>query len=103
MTRNHLKYLIKTTPQLNEFLLHNPGIIEPDKLDWDYEDDQQSQDGSYSPIDNKRTMTTSPQTSPLDLSISPKRSNISVPGAPYDYTKKRDCQYKRSQLETRKK
>ena len=27
-----------TTPQLNEFLLHNPGIIEPDKLNWDYED-----------------------------------------------------------------
>ena len=32
-----------TNPQLNEFLLHNPGIIDPDKLDWDYEDDQKSQ------------------------------------------------------------
>ena len=73
---------MKTTPQLNEFLLHNPGIIEPNKLDWDYEDDQQLHDGSYSPIDEKRTMTTSPQTSPLDLSTSPMRGNITVPGAP---------------------
>ena len=71
--KKSLKVPLKTTPQLNEFLLHNPGIIEPDKLDWDYEDDQQSHDGSYSPIDDK---------SPLDLSTSPKRSNITVPGAP---------------------
>ena len=63
--KKSLKVPINTTPQLNEFLLHNPGIIEPDKLDWNYEDDQQSHDGSYSPIDHKKTMTT-PQTSPLD-------------------------------------
>ena len=44
--------------------------------------DQQSHGGSYSPIDNKRTMTTSPQTSPLDLSTSLKRGTITVPGAP---------------------
>ena len=37
--KKSLKVPINTTPQLNEFLLHNPGIIEPDKLDWDYEDD----------------------------------------------------------------
>ena len=80
--KKSLKVPLKTTPQLNEFLLHNPGIIEPDKLDWDYEDDQQSHGGSYSPTDNKRTMTTPPQTSPLDLSTSPKRSDITVPGAP---------------------
>ena len=98
-----LKVPLKTTPQLNEFLLHNPGIIEPDKLDWDYEDDQQSHHGSYSPIDNKRTMTTPPQTSPLDLSTSPKRSNITVPGAPMSTPRRGDCKYKRSQLETRKK
>ena len=78
--KKSLKVPINTTPQLNEFLLHYPGIIEPDKLDWDYEDDQQSHDGSYSPIDHKKTMTT-PQTSPLDLSTS-KRSNITVPSAP---------------------
>ena len=64
--KKSLKVPLKITPQLQEFLLHNPGIIEPDKLDWDYEDDQQSHDGSYSPIDDKRTMTTPPQTSPLD-------------------------------------
>ena len=58
------------------------------KLDWDYENDQQSHDGSYSPIDHKKTMTT-PQTSPLDLSTPPKRSNVTVPGASYEYTKKR--------------
>ena len=80
--KKSFKVPLKTTSQLNEFLLHNPGIIEPDKLDWDYEDDQQSHDGSYSPIDDKRTMTTPPQTSPLDLSTSPKRSNMTVPGAP---------------------
>ena len=78
--KKSLKVPINTTPQLNGFLLHNPGIIEPDKLDWDYEDDQQSHDGSYSPIDHTKTMTT-PQTSPLDLSTS-KRSNITVPSAP---------------------
>ena len=78
--KKSLKVPINTTPQLNEFLLHNPGIIEPDKLDWDYEDDQQSHDGSYSPIEHTKTMTT-PQTSPLDLSTS-KRSNITVPSAP---------------------
>ena len=65
---------------MNEFLLHNPGIIEPDKLEWDYEDDQQSHDGSYSPIDHTKTMTT-PQTSPLDLSTY-KRSTITVPSTP---------------------
>ena len=64
--KKSLKVPLKTTPQLNEFLLHNPGIIELDKLDWDYEDDQPSDNGSYSPIDDKRTMTTPPQTSPLD-------------------------------------
>ena len=78
--KKSLKVPLKTTSQLNEF--HNPGIIESDKLDWDYEDDQQSHDGSYSPIDDKRTVTTPPQTSPLDLSTSPKRSNMTVPGAP---------------------
>ena len=78
--KKSLKVPINTTPQLNEFLLHNPGFIEPNKLDWDYEDDQQSYDGSYSPIDHTKTMTT-PQTSPLDLSTS-KRSNITVPSAP---------------------
>ena len=78
--KKSLKVPINTTPQLNEFLLHNPGIIEPDKLDWDYEDDQQSHDGSYSPIEHTKTMTT-PQTSPLDLSTS-KRSNITIPSAP---------------------
>ena len=80
--KKSLKVPLKTTPQLNEFLLHNLGIIEPDKLDWDYEDDQRSHDGSYSPIDDKRTMTTPPQTSLLDLSTSPKRSSMTVPGAP---------------------
>ena len=80
--KKSLKVPLKTTPQLNEFLLHKPEIIEPHKLDWDYGDDQQSHDGSYSPINDKRTMTTPPQTSPLDLSTSPKRSNMTVPGAP---------------------
>ena len=40
--KKSLKVPLKTTPQLNEFLLQNPGITEPDKLDWDYEDDQKS-------------------------------------------------------------
>ena len=78
--KKSLKVPLNTTPQLNEFLLYNPGIIGSDKLDWDYEDYQQSHDGSYSPIDDKRTMTTPPQTSPFDLSPSPKRCNITVPG-----------------------
>ena len=29
--KKSLKVPLKTTPQLNEFLLHNPGIIEPEK------------------------------------------------------------------------
>ena len=84
--KKSLKVPINTTPQLNEFLLHNPGIIEPDKLDWDYEDDQQSHDDSYNPIAHTKTMTT-PQTSPLDLSTS-KRSNITIPSAPMDTSRR---------------
>ena len=82
--KKSLKVPINTIPQLNEFLLYNPGIIEPDKLDWDY--DQQSHNGSYSPIEHTKTMTT-PQTSPLDLSTS-KRSNITVPSAPMNTPKR---------------
>ena len=103
--KKSLKVPLKTTSQLNEFLLHNPGIIEPDKLDWDYEDDQQSHDGSYNPIDDKRTVTTPPQTSPLDLTTSPKRSNMTIPDAPMSTPRRgfMRSKYKRSKLKTGKK
>ena len=86
--KKSLRVPLKTTPQLNEFFLHNLGIIESDKLDWDYEDDQKSHDGSYSPMDDKRTVTTPLQTSPLDLSTSPKRGSTQIPGAPMSTPRK---------------
>ena len=45
---------------------------------------------------------TTPQTSPLDLSTSPKRSNMTVPGAPMS-TPRGTMNIKRSKLETGKK
>ena len=47
-------------PQLTEFLLHNPDIIDPDQLDWDYEYPvREPQNGSYDSMSRKRGIMTS--------------------------------------------
>ena len=91
--KKSLKVHLKTTPQLNEFLLHNPGIIEPDKLNWDYEDDQKSHNGSYSPIGDRKTLTTLHklcQRVYLSLLI----EVVQIPGAPMSTPRTGTCEHK---------
>ena len=87
-----LKVPSHATSQLTEFLLHNPGILDPEKLDWDYEDeDKESQDGSYHPNIKRRRMATPPFSQeqyqpvpPMGIPTSPRKSNIRTPRIPLD-------------------
>ena len=46
--KKSLKVPSHATSQLTEFLLHNPDIIDPEQLDWDYEyPERETQNGSY--------------------------------------------------------
>ena len=60
--KKSLKVPSHATSQLTEFLLHNPDIIDPDQLDWDYEYPvREVQNGSYDPMSRKREVLTDPQ------------------------------------------
>ena len=80
------------TSQLTKFLFHNPGILDPEKLDWDYEDeDKESQDGSYDPNRKRRRMTPPPFSQeqyqpvpPMGIPTSSRKSNIRTPRTPLD-------------------
>ena len=57
--KKSLKVPSHATSQLTEFLLHNPDIIDPDQLDWDYEYPMREvQNGSYDPMSRKREVLT---------------------------------------------
>ena len=52
--KKSLKVPSHVTSQLTEFLLHNPDIIDPDQLDWDYEYPVRgTQNGSYDSMSRK--------------------------------------------------
>ena len=81
-----------TNLQLVEFLLNNPGIIDPEQLDWAYEEEGlESQDGSYKP-QGKRGKLKTPSfsteqyqiTPSMGLPSSPMKSSLTTPRTPKD-------------------
>ena len=69
-----LKVPSHATSQLTEFLLHNPDIIDPDQLDWDYEyPERESQNGSYNSISKRREIINSPHYQDKYPSVPPMR------------------------------
>ena len=60
--KKSLKVPSHATSQLTEFLLHNPDIIDPDQLDWDYQNpEREAQNGSYDSISKRREVVASPK------------------------------------------
>ena len=84
------------TPQLTEFSLHNPGIIDSKQLDWEYEEDEdkESHGGSYKPEMGEEKVTTptpfhdqNRTDLPMGMPSSSGRGSIRTPQTPMDTPK----------------
>ena len=85
--KRSLKVPSQATSQMTKFLLHNPDIIGPEQLDWDYEyPDRESQNGSYNSMIKRREMITStqyydkyPSIPPMGISALHSRNSVRTP------------------------
>ena len=90
--------------QLTEFLLHNPDIIDPDQLDWDYEYPvRETQNGSYDSISRKRENITSshdkdryPSVPSMGISALHSRNSVGTPKTPVDTPKRKPMNIRES-------
>ena len=92
------------TSQLTEFLIHNPDIIDPDQLNWDYEyPERETQNGSYDSMSKKREIMTSPHgkekypSVPLmGISALHSKNGVGTPRTPIDTPRRKPMNIRES-------
>ena len=102
--KKSLKVPSHATSQLTEFLLHNPDIIDPDQLDWDYEYPvREVQNGSYDSMSRKREIITSlhdkdryPSVPTMGISALHSRNSVGTPKTPVDTPKRKPMNIRES-------
>ena len=102
--KKSLKVPSHATSQLAEFLLHNPDIIDPDQLDWDYEYPvREVQNGSYDSMSRKREILTYPQSKDrypfmptMGISALHSRNSVGTPKTPIDTPKRKPMNIRES-------
>ena len=102
--KKSLKVPSHATSQLTEFLLHNPDIIDPDQLDWDYEyPERESQNGSYDSISKRREVVTSPHyqdkypsVPPIGIPALHSRNSVETPKTPIDTPRRKSMNVRES-------
>ena len=89
---------------MTEFLLHNPDIINPEQLDWDYEyPEKESQNGSYNSISKRRDLMTSSHyqdkyspVPPMGIPALYSRNSVGTPRTPIDTPRRRPMNIRES-------
>ena len=102
--KKSLKVPSHATSQLTEFLLHNPDIIDPDQLDWDYEYPvREIQNGSYDSMSRKRKVLTYTQDKgkypfvpTMGISALHSRSSMETPKTPIHTPKRKPMNIRES-------
>ena len=102
--KKSLKVPSHATSQLTEFLLHNPDIIDPDQLDWDYEYPvREVQNGSYNSMSRKREVLTYSQgkdkypfVPTMGISALHSRSSMETPKTPIHTPKRKPMNIRES-------
>ena len=102
--KKSLKVPSHATSQLTEFLLHNPDIIDPDQLDWDYEYPvREVQNGSYDSMSRKRKVLTYsqdkgkyPLVSTMGISALHSRNSMETPKTPIHTPKRKPMNIRES-------
>ena len=90
--------------QMTEFLLHNPDIIDPEQLDWDYEyPDRESQNGSYNSMFKKKRgnnfphyQDKYPSVPPMGIPALHSRNSVGTPRTPIDTPRRRPMNIRES-------
>ena len=102
--KKSLKVPSHATSQLTGFLLHNPDIIDPDQLDWDYEYPvREVQNGSYDSMSRKIEILTYPHDKDrypfvptMGISALHSRNSIETPKTPIDTPKRKPMNIRES-------